>query len=277
MSQQNSKKINNDEQCVRCAHCMKVVRCSRYDTGGLVRHIEMEHPELFADASGNIRNIHRMLSSGRGSSGSGGSMSQISKILNPSDSHTADGLEYAKVKKRISGDPTTRKSPTPTINLAAKKAQPGPCSQAHASRKPTDNNPFGTPKDLSKNKNNSYPKTKDHSGPATKTLPYPKPWNAPCPCAEEMKVLRQMYFKDSVNKWCAYEGSLFCPACCYKRRPVVKSASDLNSGCCSWLKCLFPCLSPPDEREYVFCAQCKTFLGIYTRRTNSLKPNQEYA
>ncbi|XP_037725482.1 uncharacterized protein LOC119557018 [Drosophila subpulchrella] len=267
----------NDEQFVRCSHCLKEVRCTQYDTGSLFRHLEVEHSDLFADASSKIRYVHRLLASARGSSGSGGSMSQSSKILNPLDSHTADGLEHAKVKKRISGDPATRKSPTPTINLAARKAQPGPCSQAHATRKPKDN-PCGTPKDPSKNKNNSYPKTKDPSGPATKTLPCPKPWNAPCPCVEEeMKILRQMTFKASVNKWRAYEGNLFCPACCYKRRPVVKSASELNSGCCSWLKCLFPCLSRPDERQYLFCAQCKTFLGIYNRGTNSLKPNKEYA
>ncbi|XP_016946258.1 uncharacterized protein LOC108021942 [Drosophila biarmipes] len=275
MSQQNAEKVVDDEQCVRCSHCMKVVRCSRYDTAGLIRHIELEHPDLFADASAKIRHIRWLLSSGRGSSGSGGSMTQTGRISNLSDAHTADGGECDKVKKRNSADAATRKPPTSTVNLGARKPQPGPCSQNQAGRKPKDN-PCGTPKDLSRNKNHSYPKTKDHSSPATKTLPCPR--TAPCCISvEELRLIRQASFKASVNKWCAYEGILSCPACGFMRRPVIKRAAEVDSGRCSWLKCLFPCLARPDEGKYLYCAKCMTFLGVYTRKSNSLTPNKEYA
>jgi len=54
MSKQNVQK----DQCVRCLHCKKVIQCSRFDSGGLLRHIEYEHPELFTMARSKLRNVY---------------------------------------------------------------------------------------------------------------------------------------------------------------------------------------------------------------------------
>ncbi|XP_016993972.2 uncharacterized protein [Drosophila takahashii] len=246
MSQQNTPKINNDEQSMRCLQCMKVVRCSRYDTGGLLRHIELDHPDLFAVASARVKNIHKL-----GSLESAVVVNGGSKLSSLTDSDS----ECIKLKRRFSGEKATRKVPTAC-----------PVSQDHVCQKTKKQT---CPKTLQKNQ--IYPKIKAQSSPKSR--------NPSCSCSEdEAKLFRKMSFKVSVNKWChADGGSIFCPACGHKRRPVIKSAAELYSGWCSWAKCLFPCLAPPDDGEYLFCSRCNTFLGIHIKAARKFKPNKEYS
>lgn len=35
---------HKDVEYMRCMHCQKVIRISRCDTSGLVRHVELDHP-----------------------------------------------------------------------------------------------------------------------------------------------------------------------------------------------------------------------------------------
>ncbi|XP_016980093.1 uncharacterized protein LOC108045318 [Drosophila rhopaloa] len=216
----------NNEQCLRCMHCMKVVKCSRYDTTGLVRHIEQDHPEIFAVASARIKNLHK-LASDHGISED--RLSQISKMTGLSESQMAEEAERYMARKNCSvhwsGEPEkSKKVPTATCKVSA---------------------------------------TKDH----------------PCTCGKnEAMSTRKQCFKSSVHQWCASNGSIFCPACCSKRRPVIKAASELQSGWCAncWPLRLLPCLSTTDNREYLYCSKCNIFLGIYNPDTKSVRPNREF-
>lgn len=45
-------------------------------------------------------------------------------------------------------------------------------------------------------------------------------------------------------------------------------------GC--WPFCFLPCLFPVHNLEYLHCANCKTFLGLYDRDCNCIKPNRHF-
>lgn len=45
-------------------------------------------------------------------------------------------------------------------------------------------------------------------------------------------------------------------------------------GC--WPFCFLPCLFPVHNLEYLHCANCKTFLGLYDRACNCIKPNRHF-
>uniref|UniRef100_A0A6P4E3U5 Uncharacterized protein LOC108037790 n=1 Tax=Drosophila rhopaloa TaxID=1041015 RepID=A0A6P4E3U5_DRORH len=132
-----------DMQSLRCLHCMKVIRCSRYDTSGLVRHIEQDHPEIYAATNDKIRNLHK-LAADHGISEE--RLSRISKMTGLSESQMAD----------------------------------------------------------------------------------------------------------KADKCCAS-----CVVTC-------------------WPLCFLPCLLPSDNREYLYCPHCRTFLGIYDRDNNCVKPSKEF-
>ncbi|KAH8367968.1 hypothetical protein KR084_004979 [Drosophila pseudotakahashii] len=262
MSQQNTPKVKNDEQSMRCLQCMKVVRCSRYDTGGLIRHIEVDHPDLFAVASARVKNIHKLGSSEPAVIANRAGGSKLSSLTD-SDS------ECIKLKRRFSGEKMTRKVPTAKCHVAA-----CPVSQEHVCQK-SKNQTF--PKTIQKDQ--ARPKTKDQIYPRIKAHSCAKGRNPSCSCSEdEAKLFRKMSYKVSVNKWRhADGGTIFCPACGHKRRPVIKSAAELDSGWCSWAKCFFPCLAPADDGEYLFCGRCNIFLGIHNKVNRNFKPNKEYA
>ncbi|KAI8035508.1 uncharacterized protein LOC128260626 [Drosophila gunungcola] len=100
-----------------------------------------------------------------------------------------------------------------------------------------------------------------------------------CLCAKDKAMsTRNQFLKDSVYRWSALDGKLFCPACGCKRRPLIKAASELESGWYAncWIFCLLPCLMSSDNQEYLYCSKCKTFLGIYNREKNIVRPNREF-
>ncbi|EDV45819.1 uncharacterized protein LOC6551273 [Drosophila erecta] len=232
MSKRNVQK--DKEQCLRCLHCMKVIRCSRFDTGALLHHIEEEHPDLFAVASSRIRNIYKLTSD----RSSGESLSHIRNLssLSQTELNAADS-DQCKNKRRVSRDSLAKKTSTAKCNV------------------------------------DQCPSSKDKN-----TCPKPKTNKPSLPCPHNnMEAFRKMAYKSSVRRWCAVDGSLFCPCCGYKKRPVIKCASDLNSGWCSWSFCFLPCLMSSDNREYLYCCHCNTFLGVYDREKNSVRPNKEYA
>ncbi|XP_039496843.1 uncharacterized protein LOC120455056 isoform X1 [Drosophila santomea] len=236
MSKQNVEK--DQKQFLRCLHCMKVIRCSRFDTSALLRHIEEEHPDLLAVASTKIRNTYKLTSD----RSSGESLSHIRKQSSLSDIElNAADSDRCKNKRRISSDNPVKNSSNAKCNV-------------------------------------------DYSGPASKDYPCSKAKNTPkidkpsVPCPQDdMEAFRKMAYKSSVRRWSAVDGSLFCPSCGYKKRPVIKCDSDLNSEWCSWAFCFLPCLISSGNGEYLYCCHCNTFLGVYNREKNSVKPNKQYA
>nr|NP_572173.1 uncharacterized protein Dmel_CG12684 [Drosophila melanogaster]AAF45959.2 uncharacterized protein Dmel_CG12684 [Drosophila melanogaster]ACD81823.1 IP21517p [Drosophila melanogaster] len=231
MSKQNVQK----DQCVRCLHCKKVIQCSRFDSGGLLRHIEYEHPELFTMARSKLRNVYNP------STDQSYWACEVRKRMmsNVSDSElNSQNLGRCKNKKRTSSDSISKKSSTAKCNVAAAN--------------------YSCPH--SKAKNSTCPKARTNG-----------------PCSPHHMIFRKMAYKSSARRWCAMDGSIFCPACGYKKRPVVKCASGWNSRWCSWAFCFMPCLKSSDNGENIYCGHCNTFLGAFNREKQSLKPNKLYA
>ncbi|XP_041566615.1 uncharacterized protein LOC108137067 isoform X2 [Drosophila elegans] len=100
-----------------------------------------------------------------------------------------------------------------------------------------------------------------------------------CLCAKEKaKSIRNQLYKEPILQWSALDGKIFCPACGCKRCPLIKAASELETGWLAncWPLCLLPCLMSSDNREYLYCSKCKTFLGIYHREYTSVRLKKEF-
>ncbi|XP_022233152.2 uncharacterized protein LOC111081405 [Drosophila obscura] len=95
---------------------------------------------------------------------------------------------------------------------------------------------------------------------------------------------RRQCYRASIERWTPVDGSIYCPSCGCNRRPVVKSRTEVitSHGCAAscviscWPLCFLPCLVPPENREYLYCCNCKSFLGIYDREKNCVKPSKEF-
>lgn len=83
-----------DVQYLRCLKCLKIIKCSRYDTSCLVHHVQKDHPEILADtANEKLLNLHK-LAAEHGISQE--RLSEISKMTGLSEVQMADEAERCK-------------------------------------------------------------------------------------------------------------------------------------------------------------------------------------
>ncbi|XP_068146627.1 uncharacterized protein [Drosophila tropicalis] len=216
-----------DVQFVRCLKCLKVIKCSRYDTNGLVQHIAQDHPEIMEQANEKIKNLYKLAAT-HGISQE--RLSQISKRTGMSEERMADEAEKYMAKKKKSGS---------NLSIAASSQNVVEGSAFRPNRaKACDS------KDLS----------------------------------------RRQYYRASIERWTPTDGAIFCPCCGCCRCPVIKTKTEFykSTGCCAacliscWPFCFLPCLISPENREYLHCPSCKTFLGLYDRENNCIKPNRDF-
>ncbi|ALC42512.1 CG12684 [Drosophila busckii] len=215
-----------DTQYLRCLKCLKIIKCSRYDTSGLVRHVQMAHPEIIDSASEKkLQNLHK-LAAEHGISDE--RLSQISKMTGMSEVQMADEAERY---------------------LAKQQAKKG--------------------------------------GGGSKAMPTTQQQQQKSSCAPKAVDSRDLnkrhIFRSSIERWLPTDGCIYCPNCGANRAPLLKSSAELGSGCCASLCiancfpfCFLPCLSSGDNREYLYCCNCKSFLGIYDRENNCIRPNREF-
>ncbi|XP_033154553.1 uncharacterized protein LOC117137288 [Drosophila mauritiana] len=229
MSQTNPKP--SDTQSLRCLHCMKVIRCSRYDTSELVRHIEQDHPEIYAVTTDKIKNLHK-LAADHGISEE--RLSKISKMTGLSESQMAEKAEKYMAKKKSSGRSGGSVAGDPAAGSEA----------SYKTEKPS------------------------------------------CSCSrpvEKSMAHRRSCYRASIERWTPAEGRIFCPCCASSRRPLIKAATEIsNNGCCAawvvscWPLCFLPCLISADNNEYLYCSNCRAFLGIYDREKSCVQPSKEF-
>lgn len=110
--------------------------------------------------------------------------------------------------------------------------------------------------------------------------------SSPCPCSrplENSTSHRRKCYRASIERWALAEGRIFCPCCATSRRPLIKAATEIsNNGCCAawvvscWPLCFLPCLMSADNNEYLYCANCRAFLGIYNREKSCVQPSKEF-
>ncbi|XP_017044387.1 uncharacterized protein LOC108090287 [Drosophila ficusphila] len=224
-----------DMQSLRCLHCMKVVQCSRYDTGELVRHIEKDHPEIYAVTTDKIKNLHK-LAADHGISEE--RLSRIGKMTGLSETQMAEEAEKYMAKKNIS----SRSAGSGDAKLVDKKASSTGCSGASSKSE--------------------------------------SPCPCPCPTPSDKTTEQRRYrYRASMERWSPAEGRLFCPCCGCSRRPLIKAVSEIeDSGCWAscWPLCFLPCLMSSDNREYLYCSNCRTFLGIYDRDNSCVQPSKQF-
>ncbi|XP_062134109.1 uncharacterized protein LOC133844220 [Drosophila sulfurigaster albostrigata] len=209
-----------DVQYLRCLKCLKTIKCSRYDTGCLVRHVQTHHPEIIENANDKVQNLHK-LAAEHGISEE--RLSQISKMTGISEAEMADEAErYLAKHKPPSGSQPSQKSGSQT-------------------------------------------------------------WQEP-KITDSKDINRRQYYRSSIERWLPTDGCIYCPSCGCNRRPVLRSSSEFYSstGCPAscvancWPFCFLPCLTSPDNREYLHCSNCNSFLGIYDREHNCIRPNREF-
>ncbi|XP_030387386.1 uncharacterized protein LOC115634001 [Scaptodrosophila lebanonensis] len=218
------------EQYVRCLKCLKIIKCSRYDTSSLVDHIQADHPEIIQSANEKLKNLHK-LAAQHGVSEE--RLSQISKMTGMSESELADEAEKY-IARNYQGGAAPATDPI--------KACAAPTQTSSSCKEPK-------PK-LSASKDNN----------------------------------RRKYYRASIEKWTPTDGCIYCPSCGCNRRPMIKTNTEVysSSSCCAscvascWPFCFLPCLISPENKEYLHCANCKTFLGLYDRENNCIKPNREF-
>ncbi|XP_017024450.1 uncharacterized protein [Drosophila kikkawai] len=102
-----------------------------------------------------------------------------------------------------------------------------------------------------------------------------------CSCFEEKeKVTRKQSFKASITHWAPAEGNIFCPSCGFSQRPLIKTASEMTATG-ALATCIFACwplccLAFLETRDYLYCSNCRAFLGIYDREKKCVKPSREF-
>ncbi|EDW02659.1 uncharacterized protein LOC6559690 [Drosophila grimshawi] len=198
-----------DVQYLRCLKCLKIVKCSRYDTSCLVRHVQKDHPEMLDDtndkvsklAAGNSIRQERILE-----------ISRITEMLVEEMADKAD--RYLERKQR-------------------KSSQKGEDDYKKCEKKPK--------------------------------------------AVDSDEINRRHYYRSSIERWIPIEGCIYCPNCGCKRSPLIMTSCEFYASThCFWPFCFLPCLSTGDNREYLRCSNCKSFLAIYDRKRNCIRPNWKF-
>uniref|UniRef100_A0A1A9X502 LITAF domain-containing protein n=1 Tax=Glossina brevipalpis TaxID=37001 RepID=A0A1A9X502_9MUSC len=221
---------------VRCLKCRKILKCSRFDTAVLLDHIRNDHPEIEIVGKGS----------------------------------------ESKATSQRPNSRQSRRDSTVSDSALSRNGGPPDIEMTHYSIKSEqlDNLPEIKPCNYDKNSDAKMIYTrryKINSPPAT------------TPNTLHTPVKRSLY-RTSIEKWRPANGTIYCPKCGCDKRPLIRTRTErftYNScgACCllgCWPFCFLPCLFPGQDMEYLHCANCKTFLGLYDRNCNCIKPNREF-
>lgn len=117
---------------------------------------------------------------------------------------------------------------------------------------------------------------------------YTRRYRVNTPSSVSMGALKQPFqhnlYRTSIEKWRPSNGTIYCPKCGCNKRPLIKTrVGRFTYGKCStccllscWPFCFVPWLFPMRNQEYLYCVNCKTFLGLYDQNLNCIKPNSLY-
>ncbi|XP_011178880.1 uncharacterized protein LOC105209912 isoform X2 [Zeugodacus cucurbitae] len=236
---------------VRCLKCNKILECSRYDTNALLEHIRTDHPEIeiiesdkndmksMREAAGNIVVPHETLND---------------KTPNMFERGASKGVDdYENFQPRSESSRERMRIRSHRVDNADKR------DMSECDLRPDQSN--GT--------SQVYTRRYTVHTPSSPTY--------------NEKPSRSLY-RTSIEKWRPANGTIYCPKCGANRRPLIRTQTERssNNSCCAacilgcWPFCFLPFLLPNDNREYLHCSNCKTFLGLYDRANNCVKPNRDY-
>ncbi|XP_014101264.3 uncharacterized protein [Bactrocera oleae] len=241
---------------VRCLKCNKILECSRYDTNALLEHIRTDHPEIEIIENGKNDMPRNGQKSMREAAGN---------IVVPHE--TLDDKEPTMFERGadIGTDEYEGFKPRSTSSRERMRIR----SQR------VDNVPKRDISDCDVRADQSNGTSRVFTRRYTVHTPSSPTYNE--------KPSRSLY-RTSIEKWRPANGTIYCPKCGVNRRPLIRTQTERssNNSCCAacilgcWPFCFLPFLLPNDNKEYLHCSNCKTFLGLYDRSNNCVKPNREY-
>ncbi|XP_055838912.1 uncharacterized protein LOC129906942 [Episyrphus balteatus] len=112
---------------------------------------------------------------------------------------------------------------------------------------------------------------------------YTRKYKITTPLTPRSPQKRKMY-KTSIEKWRPAKGMIYCPKCGAHKKPIIKSRSEklsystVGAACIltCWPLCFLPCFFQGPSRDYLHCAECHNFLGMYDKQRNCVRPNREF-
>ncbi|XP_037926470.1 uncharacterized protein LOC119661273 isoform X2 [Hermetia illucens] len=263
---------------VRCLLCCQILECNRADTSALVYHIREYHPEVTLQSSDEFQptSVNRPhVQPQRHRTGSNGH--RFNSAEDPPFASALSELNTSMVE-----DQKTHKH---LENEVLKKGRTP--SQEERFIAPVDIPGFGTKKTHVEDetaKMNSSRKSVNKTGigdtKETQVL-YKRQYKFKEPLTSHRPGKRKLY-KTSIEKWRPGKSTIVCPECGANKRPMIKSQIDKVSHSpigaafilTCWPFCFLPCLFPPPTKEYLHCAVCNHFLGVYDRKTEVINPNE---
>uniref|UniRef100_A0A1B0FQC6 LITAF domain-containing protein n=1 Tax=Glossina morsitans morsitans TaxID=37546 RepID=A0A1B0FQC6_GLOMM len=223
---------------VRCLKCRKILKCSRFDTAVLLDHIRTDHPEIEI----------------------------VGKGSEPKATSQRPSLRPSHRDTTVSDSFLSRNGGAPDIEMT------------HYS--------------IKSEQLDSLPEIKQctHDNNSETKVIYTRRYKINTPPATTLNThslrtpAKRNLYRTSIEKWRPANGSIYCPKCGCNKRPLIKTRTERFTyntcgACCllgCWPFCFLPCLFPGQNVEYLHCANCKTFLGLYDRDCNCIKPNREY-
>ncbi|KAM7343552.1 uncharacterized protein ACRADG_010546 [Cochliomyia hominivorax] len=262
MSSPDSKEIN----LVRCLKCGKILKCSRYDTAALLEHIHTDHPEVDIIDTDTKQKRH--------------SPTESTKFPPKSN-------RYSSAQKNKS-----REYSMPNDEIEKYECSDDECNLEESNRsshrrEDVDRTHYSINTEIL----DKYPEIREceycpHNPNAQ--VVYTRRYKLNTPSIVSKTVLqrpfqRSLYYT-SIEKWSPVNGTIHCPKCGCNKRPLIKTRAERFTysecgTCCllsCWPFCFLPFLWPTRNFEYLYCANCKTFLGLYDHSTNCIKPNRLY-
>ncbi|XP_065370224.1 uncharacterized protein LOC135962302 [Calliphora vicina] len=278
----DSKEIN----LVRCLKCGKILKCSRYDTAALLEHIRNDHPEVDIIDTDTKQKRTTVTKSTKSSP----------KQYRESQVNRSTG--YSEPEDEI------KKCECSEEDCDCEAEQYQPYNRQHnVSYENTEDEERGpkrpqylkdvdmTHYSITSEILDKYPEIKECEycpyNPNAQVI-YTRRYKVNTPSTVNTDVLQRPFQRNlyctSIEKWCPANGSIHCPKCGCNKRPLIKTRAQRFShnecaACCllsCWPFCFLPWLLPSQSQECLYCANCKTFLGLYDRNTNCIQPNRLY-
>lgn len=288
---------------VRCLKCMKILSCSHYDTLALLDHIRTDHPEIdVIDTDGKPKQKQKRSPSPSPKHKKAHSPSRKSKksqaVVRPNEireyqnthenclSQYKDHSAHNEYECQDYDHSARRQFVKDDDDLSQPSKIPELCKFYRQTKK-SIKNLF-----LFYIKAQKYREIKHRevcsNGNNTK-VGHTRCLEAYTPSAiVSMELLRspirRSKYRTSIENWQPGTGKIYCPKCGMSKKPLMKSPSkhftnNACSSCClltCWPLFFIPFIIPGRNKEYLYCGNCKTFLGFYNPTTNCVKPNQLY-
>ncbi|XP_017474758.1 PREDICTED: uncharacterized protein LOC108365273 [Rhagoletis zephyria] len=252
---------------VRCLKCNKILDCSRYDTNALLEHIRTDHPELEVVNNG---------SNGMPRNGNTAMREAANNIVVPHETIDDNAATF---------QPTMLERTAGSQSEEFERFQPRSTSSREHMHIRSQRGIFKMPvdsRDKMEMPNCDLRDDRSNDGSTVHTRRYQV--HTPSSHFNYNEKPKRSLYRTSIEKWRPATGTIYCPKCGANRRPLIRTQTERssNNSCCAvcilgcWPFCFLPFLLPNDNKEYLHCSNCKTFLGLYDRANNCVKPNREY-